>query len=257
MKIDIRSDAAKFYDYNPGVPRDVPFYQALIASPQATILELGCGTGRVTLQLAPHCGFIYGIDRSSAMIAICREKLARANIPAEKASVAEGDITDFDLGQRFDLIIAPFRVIQNLETDAQLDELFHCIGKHLAPGGTCILNAFRPKYPPDEMRQRWVTPEEQLDWEVAIEGGKVACYDRRQRLDPQTLALYPDLIYRRYQGEAVAEEIVLHLVMRCHYPDSFEKLIVDHGFHIVNRWGGYEGEAYGDGPELVIQFQAL
>ena len=51
------------------------------------------------------------------------------------------------------------------------------------------------------------------------------------------------------------EEAVLNLVMRCYYPDEFEKLIVTHGFDIVNRWGGYRGELYGKiGSELVIQF---
>ena len=42
--------------------------------------------------------------------------------------------------------------------------------------------------------------------------------------------------------------------MRCYYPDEFEALIVDHGFEIVGRWGGYQGEPYGEGPELVLQF---
>ncbi len=256
MKIDIRLAAAKFYDFNPNVPRDVPFYQALIPSPMATVLELGCGTGRVTIPLAPHCRFIRGIDLSPAMIELCRGKLTKANIPPDKVAVTEGDITDFDLGQRYDLIIAPFRVVQNLETDAEVDGLLSCIGKHLAVGGTSILNAFRPFYAPDELRERWLVPGERLNWEVSIEGGKVACYDRRIHFGEQQLVMYPDLVYRRHEGTTLMEEVVLPLVMRCYYPETFEKLIAEHGFQIVNRWGGYEGEAYGEGPELVLQFQA-
>lgn len=256
MKVDVRSDAAKFYDINPNFPRDVPFYQTLIPSPLVTVLELGCGTGRVTIPLAPNCRFIRGIDLSPAMIELCRSKLAKANISPNKAVVSEGDITNFDLGQRFDLIIAPFRVLQNLETDAEVRGLFGCIGKHLAPGGTCVLNVFRPFYAPDELRKRWLAPGERLNWELPIEGGKVVCYDRRIQLDEQQLVLYPDLIYRRYEGTTLTEEVVLHLVMRCYYPEAFEKLITDHGFRIANRWGGYKGEAYGEGPELVLQFQA-
>jgi hypothetical protein len=68
--------------------------------------------------------------------------------------------------------------------------------------------------------------------------------------------LYPDLVYRRYEGPILMEEVVLPLVMRCYWPETFEKLVTIHGFQIVNRWGGYQGEAYGDGPELVLQFQA-
>lgn len=256
MKTDIRSAAAKFYDLSPGVPADVPFYQALIPSPMATVLELGCGTGRVTMPLAAHCCLIYGIDLSPAMIQQCRDKLAKARPPIENVSVSEGDITDFNLGRKFDLIIAPFRVLQNLETDVEVEGLFRCIGRHLAPNGTAILNVFRPSMGPDELRTRWVSPGERLEWEAPYEGGRLTCHDRRLRVDEQHGVLYPDLVYRRYEGAVLLEEVVLHLVMRCYWPETFEKLVTTHGFQIVNRWGGYEGEAYGEGSELVLQFQA-
>ena len=73
-------------------------------------------------------------------------------------------------------------------------------------------------------------------------------------MNTDKLILYPELIYRRYEGETLRGETVLKLVMRCYYPDDLEKLVVDHGFDIVDRWGGYKGEAYGKGPELVVQF---
>jgi hypothetical protein len=74
-------------------------------------------------------------------------------------------------------------------------------------------------------------------------------------MDAEKLILYPELIYRRYKGETLLEESILKIVMRCYYPDAFEKLIVEHGYTILNRWGGYEEEIYGQGPELVIQFR--
>ena len=255
MKIDIRAEAAKYYDSNPSFLNDIPFYQKLISSPNTSILELGCGTGRVTLSLIPYCQYIQGIDISPAMISVCRDKLAKAGIPEAKAQVIEGDITDFDLGQTFDLIIAPFRVLQNLETDQKIDGLFRCIRKHLAPNGTCILNVFKPFLEPEELRKLWTTREEKLNWEIPVEGGRLACYDRRTHMDAKKLILYPELIYRRYEGENLVEESLLKIVMRCYYPDTFEKLIVEHGFAVLNRWGGYEGEVYGQGSELVIQFR--
>ncbi len=254
MKVDIRTEAAKYYDSDPSFLNDIPFYQKLIPSPDISILELGCGTGRVTLSLVSYCQYIHGIDISPAMISICREKLVKAGIPRTKAQVIEGDITDFDLGQTFDLIIAPFRVLQNLETDQEVDGLFRCIHRHLTPNGTCILNVFRPYLEPEDLRKKWTTTEEELDWEVSIQGGKLACYVRRARIDADKLILYPELIYRRYEGEILAEEKVLKIVMRCYYPDRFKKLILEHGYTIINCWGGYEGEVYGQGRELVIQF---
>jgi SAM-dependent methyltransferase len=254
MKVDIRTEAAKYYDCNPNVPNDIPFYINHIPSQQTTVLELGCGTGRVTLALVQHCRYIHGIDLSESMISICQGKLMEANIPPSKAKVEVGDITDFDLEQTFDLVIAPFRVLQNLESNSEVDGLFRCVRKHLAPGGTCILNVFNPNRDRESLRREWCTDEERLCWEVPIEGGKIACYDRKPRMNMEKLILYPELIYRRYEGEVLRDETVLKLIMRCYYPDDFEKLVTAHGFNIIDRWGGYMGEAYGKGPELVIQF---
>ena len=253
-KVDIRAKAARYYDYNPETPEDVPFYQNLIPSPTASILELGCGTGRVTVPLAGYCQYIHGIDLSPAMISICQEKLSRENIPLTRARVEVGDITRFALGRRFDFIIAPFRVFQNLGTDAQVDGLFQCIHNHLSPGGTCILNVFRPSLDPEELRERWVSQEEKFNWEVVVEGRKLVCSDRRPRMDRENFILYPELIYRLFEGDSLVDEVLLELVMRCYYPDEFMQRILEHDFRIIRKWGGYKGEEYGEGPELVIQF---
>lgn len=146
MGIDIRSDAAQYDDYSPSSPHDIPFYIRHLPSPQTKVLELGCGTGRVTIPLSQHCASLLGIDLSTVMIAICRQKLQRQEIPAAKVKVEDGDITDLDLGQKYDLIITPFRVFQNLETDGEVQGFFDTVRRHLAPQGTCILNVFNPKW---------------------------------------------------------------------------------------------------------------
>lgn len=255
MKIDIRADAARFYDLSPSVPDDIPFYRATIPDSEASVLELGCGTGRVLLPLTAWCGYIHGIERSEAMLATCRDKLRRSGIGAGSALVEIGDVTDFDLDRKFDLITAPFRVLQNLETDEEVDGLLRCVGEHLAPGGTCILNAFHPNRDRETLIREWCSDEELFCWEVPYRSGRVTCHDRRPRLDPEKLVLYPELVYRHYYDDALLNETVLKIVMRCYYPEEFENVIVDHGFRVVRKWGGYAGEPYGEGPELVIQFQ--
>ena len=76
------------------------------------------------------------------------------------------------------------------------------------------------------------------------------------RMDPETMTLYPELIYRTYHGNDLTEEVVLKIVMRCYYPEEFKEIILKHGFEILNCWGGYSGEAYGEGPELVVEFRS-
>jgi SAM-dependent methyltransferase len=256
MKVDIRSKAARYYDLNPDFPDDIPFYRERIPSPDVKVLELGCGTGRVLVPLVQSCAYIEGIDLSEAMVSTCREKLRRASIPTSQARVVVGDISDFDLGTKFDLIIAPFRVFQNLETDVEVQGFSNCVRRHLAPGGSCILNAFNPKTDKDTMRREWCTDKEIFCWDVPVEGGRVTCHDMRKRIDRDRLILYPQLIYRHYEAQSLRHTAVLKIVMRCYYPDEFEKIIVDHRFRVVNRWGGYHEERYSEGSELVLQFAA-
>jgi SAM-dependent methyltransferase len=254
MSEDIRAEAAQYYDVNPTIPDDLVFYQARLPSSDAAVLELGCGTGRVLLPLAAMCGFIHGIDRSQAMLARCLQKVQAAAVPSTKVRVERGEITHFALGRAFDLIIAPYRVFQLLETEAQVDGLFRCVRAHLVPGGTCILNVFHSQGGFEGMQQAWETATEVCRWEVMVDGVRLRCDERWLRLDPEKRILYPELVYRRCVGDAWVEDAVLQIPRRCYEPTEFEQVIREHGFRIVQRWGGYAGERYGEGPELVVQF---
>ncbi len=89
------------------------------------------------------------------MLSLCKRKLKDANIPQNKARVEVGAITYFDLNQTFDFIIAPFRVLQNIESDSEVDVFFRCLHFHLAPGGTCILNVFNPNRDRETLCREW------------------------------------------------------------------------------------------------------
>jgi len=257
MAIDIRKEAAKYYDLipSPFEGKDIQFYIAHLPAGETRVLELGCGTGRVLLPLAQYVDFIYGVDLSEAMLSICRVKLNQAGIMPTRAQVEWGDITNMDLQHKFDLITAPFRVMQNLETDLQLDGLFATIRRHLVPGGKCILNAFRPWGDEDFVRHKWAERQtEAFSWETPAGEGRLVCYEYVTRVHPTQYINYPRLIYRYYEGEELKDEAVLDIAMRAYTPEDFERLVLDHGFQILGKWGGYSGEVFGEGSELVIEF---
>jgi SAM-dependent methyltransferase len=180
MTTDIRAEAARYDGLNPNTPHDVTFYRGRISSPDAHVLELACGTGRVPLPLVHSCGYMHGIDVSEAMLALCRQKLQAAGVPSSKAHVERDDISNFALGRTFDLIIAPYRVLQRLETDSQVEGLFQGMWNHLRPAGTCILNVFKPYMSPDALPRAWCTEGENFVWETRVAGiritpGTLAC----------------------------------------------------------------------------------
>ena len=252
MTKDTRARVAAYYDLNPNVPNDIPFYASRVPSTDASILELGCGTGRVLVALAALCRFSLGIDSSDAMLNRCRAKLNGAGVPSSRASVELGDITNFHLDRTFDMIIAPY-VFQSLATDAEIDGFLACARNHLNTTGTCVLHVFRPDCDPDALLREWSTQRDELLWETRSESGVVTCHRRAGWKEPTALVSFPQLIYSSYENGVMTDHAVLNTVMRCYSPEEFQKVILDHGLKILRRWGGFAGEQYGQGPELVVE----
>ncbi|MEM0915469.1 MAG: class I SAM-dependent methyltransferase [Planctomycetota bacterium] len=256
MPTDPRHDVARFYDLLSTAPDDLAFYRGLITSPDARVLELGCGTGRVLAPLADHCAYIHGLDHSESMLTFCRQRLANRGTGPDRAQVDQADVADFNLGQTFDLVTAPYRVFQCLKDDRQVAGVMSCIREHLAPGGVGVLNVFHPKHERDAMIGSWARDGEELVHSHGNNGHVIRQYERRTRVDTDPLVIYPELVYRTYEHDELVDEVVHPLTMRCWYPEEFLDLIKAHGFTIRRTWGGYHDEPYAQGPELVVAFSA-
>ena len=134
---------ARFYDiiyFAMRDPADKDFYLKQIADTKGKTLEAGVGTGRLFKTALVEGADIYGIDTSSAMLEELYEKIE----PKEHHRISRQSITDFHFDFRFDLVIAPFRVMSHiLEKEEQLKALNN-VYHHLNPGGTFIFDAFVP-----------------------------------------------------------------------------------------------------------------
>jgi SAM-dependent methyltransferase len=239
----------EYYDAFTTQTADTRFYARMVTS-KTDVLELGCGTGRVTSELAGLVNTIVGVDISQTMIDRARQKVG------EGASFILGDITSLRLERQFDLIIAPFRVMQALEHTAQVDGLFTVIRSHLAPGGLAILNVFKPNFVAHEMAQGWPrSGEGESRQAILANADTLVTSDIRQHLDADKQVLFPDLVYHRYRDGVLIDTFIHSIVMRYYYPAEFLSLIEAHGGTVVDTWGGYEGERYGEGNELVVAFR--
>jgi ubiquinone/menaquinone biosynthesis C-methylase UbiE len=252
---DIRRDAARYYDVGTTRTNDFDFYVKHIPSEDPTILELGCGTGRVLIPLSRHCDSIVGVDNSGSMLDLCKEKLQEGQASTGNIELLLEDITSLDLQREFGLIIAPFRVFQNIDTDENMKAIFRSIHRHLSPHGFCILNVFKPNTPAKDLIDTWEDGEEVFSWEKPLDSGLLKHYYKRKMIKREPLVLYSELIYRYYENENLVEEVSFVVPMRVYYPDEFKELIQHEGFNVVETWGGYSGEKYGEGPELVVKFR--
>jgi SAM-dependent methyltransferase len=127
---------APFYDEVMGDRRrEGAYVHSLIEKhhPEATtVLELACGTGAILEQLHAHYD-VAGLDLSKGMLEIAAQKVRQARLFLE-------DMTRFDLGETFDVVLCVFDSINHLVKFEQWEAVFDRARDHLAGGGIFVFD---------------------------------------------------------------------------------------------------------------------
>ena len=127
------SSAAVWHDVEcGGYTADLDVWESLAEPVDGPMLELGCGTGRVTLHLARRGGEVWGVDADPSLL----EALA-ARAAAERLAVHAicGDVRALELDREFGLIVAPMQLLQMLGGQAGRSGALERAAAHLAPAG--------------------------------------------------------------------------------------------------------------------------
>ena len=126
------------------VREDIPFYVQEAMRSGGPVLELGCGTGRVTVPIAKSGVDSVGLDNSEGMLEIARSKARLLETGQGKIDLRSGDMRDFSLGRTFPLAIIPFRGFLALLSVEDQVRCLTIIREHLEPDGRLIFNIFVP-----------------------------------------------------------------------------------------------------------------
>jgi ubiquinone/menaquinone biosynthesis C-methylase UbiE len=132
-------DYAAFYDWENRRTvgrRDVPFWREFARDAGGPVLELGCGTGRITLPLARGGVATVGVDRSAEMLAFARRRVRRVADAGRRPSLVRGDIRRLPFADgSFAAVIAPYGILQSLLRDRDLASTLAAVARVLRPGG--------------------------------------------------------------------------------------------------------------------------
>lgn len=135
---------ARFYAaVHRGTPGDLEHYRRMCQN-ASSVLELGCGYGRVVTALAAPARRVVGVDRDADQLAMASQAVAELP-PDHRAGVelVEGDMRWVDLGRRFDRVLVPFGGLYCLLDDVELHATLTTVARHLAPGGRVGLDVYR------------------------------------------------------------------------------------------------------------------
>ncbi len=123
---------------------DIKFYVEQAMNAGGPVLELGCGTGRISIPIADKHIEVYGLDSSKAMIQTARAKTSRLGKTLNNIHWIHADMIDFSIGIRFALVIIPFRGFMSLLTIEEQRVCLERIRQHLLPTGKLVFDIFVP-----------------------------------------------------------------------------------------------------------------
>jgi SAM-dependent methyltransferase len=241
-------DAA--YAGDPLVVDDIPFYVDEAVKSGGPVLELACGTARVAIPIAQAGVDVVGLDHSRCMLEAAKAKTETAGLLEGRLRLVQGDMRDFDLGQRFPLVIIPFRSFLHMMTVEDQKRCLQAIADHLAQGGRLILSIFVPKL--ELIVEDWTALHFWREFSHPQTGRRVLVWDTR------TYDTYSQHVHNRFlfqeldEGGTVADQCYRTLDLRYVFRYEAQHLFEGCGYEVEALYGWFDRRPFDEKSEEMV-----
>jgi ubiquinone/menaquinone biosynthesis C-methylase UbiE len=246
---------APFYDWENArtlARRDVSFWTRIARQANGRVLELGCGTGRMSRPLASAGVDLVGIDRSEAMLAramqaICPDGARRTRNAGQSGSRyirVRGDIRTLPFADRsFSMVLAPYGVLQSLTRRRDVTDALQSVARVLGRGGLVGVDLV-PDVPnwreyTDKIQMRGRLGAAQLTLVESVR------QDRRRRLTTF------EQCYIARQGKETREHR-FELTFRTLTVPQMRHQLTGAGFEVTAVLGDYDGRPWDERADVWI-----
>lgn len=228
--------------------------------PGLKILELGCGTGRITIPLAKDGFDIVAVDSDKKMLALAEEKIKKEKTKSPsinlKIALIEADFRDFDLGEKFDIAIMPFNSLQHLHSIEDINIFFNNLKKHLKDDGLFIFEVTNPDMDDLSRAPDDVVPYDAIYVSRDPKTGKISRIDKPEDnksikdKSPQMLVIEDFVNYDaknqianftlHYSLNDEEDIAVLNISLRAFFPQELDTILYYNGFKLVKKYGDFD-----------------
>ncbi|WBL17095.1 class I SAM-dependent methyltransferase [Sutcliffiella sp. NC1] len=199
---------------------------------KGTIIDIACGTGRVTIPIAKAGHKVIGVDIHSGMLAEARNKTTNLNVDI---NWMEQDCSNLNLGLKSNLLYTVGNSFQHFLTNEDQDGLLSSVNNHLEMNGIFI---FGTRFPSAEELLQPTSEEywrSYTDNEALVDVYTISHYDSLQQIQHYTTIRK----YKNKEGQIIDEKRT-NISLRYVYPKEMERTLRLHGFEIINVYGDWK-----------------
>lgn len=235
---------ADIYDAYVRADFDIPFWLSEARSMGGKVLELACGTGRVSIPLLKSGVSLFCVDYAPRMLDRLRTKLEENHL---SCPVICQDIAELTLADRFDLIFIPFHSFSEILQEQRRRSALERIRNHLTPQGTFICTLQNPRIHASSM-----DGSARPVGEFPMENGDTLVVSSRLQFDPSSQLASGSQTYDRFDSARVLiDHRSLDVSFYLFRKHEFEALAESTGFEVAGLFGDYDHTSF---DEQVSRF---
>lgn len=222
-RADGLSPRARLYDRLP-VTEDVAWWcEMAAAAPGGRVLELGAGTGRLTVELARHATIV-AVDHDASAL----RRLQARTAPAAVRTVVR-DVTELELGERFGLVALPVSLLNEIPTLPARRRLIRVAADHCRADGRVAFALLNPL---------WLLRGGQSQGVIeGQDGARVDVQAAHTTVDMWDQRARAHLSYRFADGERIDDRLDAAAV----FPIELELLLAEAGLRVAEVSGAVPG----------------
>ena len=226
---------------------DYPFIEQWVEKLGGPLLDLACGTGRMSIHMALRGYAVTGVDVVPEMIVLARKKAAERAVSIEWGVA---DARDFHLHKQFPCIFMLMNAFQFLPAREDHERLLNCVREHLLPDGYFIVETRNPS-PRNLYEVRHPDGEQ-----YALPDGGQLLITEHQRYDPMTQIQHYTSRLHFLRPDGQTEERMYRTALRYVFPQEMEALLHYNGFRIHACYGSWQQEPLrADSPAMIYVCQ--